>query len=200
MLRPYLSALLLSASVMISAQSSPPAGSATQAMYDAKTRSTQKKFDYIRQNGSKTKPDPAPTVLSESEVNAWLTSGNAELPKGVKRLQFSSEPNIIHATATVDFDQITAGKSSSNPLLNLFSGTHEVKATADAAGSGRQGHVHINSVSIDGVSVPKMALSFFADKYITPKYPNLGVDSTFALPYRIDTAIVGDHQLTVFQK
>lgn len=181
-------------------QSSVPAGSATQSMYDARARSAQKKFDYLRQNGAKPNPNQTPTVLLESEVNAWLVSGNADLPKGVKRLQFTSEPNVIHAAATVDFDEITEGKTSANPLLSLFSGTHAVEATAHASGSGGQGHVHIDSVSIDGVSVPKMALEFFADKYIKPKYPNLGVDSTFALPNRVDTALVGAHQVALTQK
>jgi hypothetical protein len=177
-----------------------PPASSTQAIYDSQAKSTQKKFDYIRQNGGKANPNMSPTVLQEGEVNAWLESGNAELPKGVKKLRLTSDPNVIHATATVDFDEITAEKRSSNPLLSLFSGTHEVKAEAHAAGSGGEGKIHIDSVSIDGVPVPRMALQYFAEKYITPKYPNLGVDSSFELPYRIDSAQVGSHQLTIVQR
>jgi hypothetical protein len=45
-----------------------------------------------------------------------------------------------------------------------------------------------------------MALQYFADKYITPKHPNLGVNSIFPLPYKIDTAEVGAEQLSVTQK
>jgi hypothetical protein len=181
-------------------QTNPPAASSTQAFYNAQVRSTQQKFDYIRQNGAKKVPDQKPTVLNENEVNAWLTSGNAVLPNGVKRLQFRGLPGEIHATATIDFDQITAGKRSGNPLLGLFSGTHEVQAKAHAVGTGGTGQVHIDSVSLDGVTVPRMALEFFVDKYIKPKYPNLGIDSTFSLPYQIDIAQVGARQLTVIQK
>ena len=107
---------------------------------------------------------------------------------------------VIRATATVDFDQITAGKVSSNPLLGLFRGTHDVEAKAHAEGSGGTGQVHIDSISLDGVGVPRMALEFFVDKYIKPKYPNLGIDSSFAMPYQIDVAKVGVRQLTVTQK
>jgi hypothetical protein len=45
-----------------------------------------------------------------------------------------------------------------------------------------------------------MALEFFVEHYITPKYPNVGLDSQFQLPNRIDTATVGYHKLTVTQK
>jgi hypothetical protein len=45
-----------------------------------------------------------------------------------------------------------------------------------------------------------MALEYFVSKYVTPKYPNVGMDSTFKLPYRIDTAVVGQGTLTVTQK
>src|SRR3954466_3499269 len=93
-------------------QTTPPAASSTQAIYNAQVRSTQQKFDHLRQNGAKASPDSTPTVLKENEVNAWLTSGNAQFPEGVKRLQFQAEPGIIHANATVDFDQVTGGRYS----------------------------------------------------------------------------------------
>ena len=38
------------------------------------------------------------------------------------------------------------------------------------------------------------------EKYLHPKYPNIGLDSRFGLPDRIDTARVGTHKLTVTQK
>jgi len=38
------------------------------------------------------------------------------------------------------------------------------------------------------------------NRYIKPKYPNLGLENRFALPDKIDTATVGNHELTVVQK
>jgi hypothetical protein len=190
--------------VLFSQQTTPtqqtPAGSSTQAIYQAQAASCQKKFDYIRQNGEKANPDQTPTIISESELNAWLASGDAPLPKGVQKLQMAGDRGVINATAYVDFDQITAGARSSNPLLSLFRGTHEVQAKAHASGSGGQGQVHIDSVSLDGVGVPRMALEYFVDKYIAPKYPGIGLDSQFKLPYRIDLAIIGSRKLTLTQK
>jgi hypothetical protein len=192
--------ILFGSAVLLSQQSTPPAASSTQAIYAAQANSCQRKFDHIRQNGSKAHPDQTATVITENEINAWLTSGNAQLPQGVKKLQFRGHPGVIDATAYVDFDEVTAGRGSGNPLLSLFRGTHEVQATAHASGSGGRGQVHIDSVSLDGVAIPRMALEYFVEKYITPKYPNLGIDSQFKLPYRIDTATVGVRQVTVMQK
>jgi len=182
------------------AQQSAPPASGTEAMYQAAARSAQKKFDHIRQNGTLPHPDQTPTKLSENEINAWLASGEARLPQGVKKLQVRGEPGIINAIAFVDFDEITAGRRSGNPFLSMFRGTHEVEAQAHAQGSGGEGQVHIDSVSLDGVEIPRMALEFFVEKYIQPKHPDIGIDSTFKLPYRIDIAIVGSHQLTMTQK
>ena len=71
---------------------------------------------------------------------------------------------------------------------------------AHARGANRQGHVQVESVSLDGVEIPRFALELFVQKYIQPKYPNVGMTSQFALPSKIDTAIVGQHKLTVTQK
>lgn len=192
--------LMLFGFAVLAQQTKTPAGSSTQAMYDAQAQSVQKKFDHIVENGSKEKPDQTPTIIKENELNTWLRSGDAELPKGVDKLQLSAEPGIINGTATVDFDTITAGSSSNNPLLALFRGTHEVKAKANAQAAGGKALVQIQSVSIDGIGVPRMALEYFADKYIKPKHPELGLDSSFDLPYQIDTAEVGSHQVTLTQK
>jgi hypothetical protein len=169
-------------------------------MYQAAATSAQRKLDFIQQNGTKGAPDQRPTVLSENEINAWLTSAKAQLPTGVKKVQFHGEPGVINATAFVDFDQITANQHSSNPLLSLFSGTHEVEARAHAEGSGHKGQIHIDSVALDGVEIPRMALEFFIEHYLQPKHPEIGLDTSFSLPAKIDTATVGSRQLTITQK
>jgi hypothetical protein len=191
----WLAAILLSAQ-----QPATRPVSATEAMYEAQASSCERKFEHIRQNADQPHPDQTPTVITQDEINAWFSSGKAQFPKGVKKLRFSGEPGIVHATALVDFDEITAGARSSNPLLALFTGIHEVQATAHASGSGGIGHVHVDSVSLDGFGVPRMALEFFIDRYIKPKHPEIGLDSRFKLPYRIDIARIGSRELTITQK
>jgi len=100
----------------------------------------------------------------------------------------------------VDFDQVTQSSHSSNPLLALFSGVHNVQVSTHAHGERGVGYVHVDRVMIDGVEVPEIALEFFIDRFIKPKHPELGLDSRFPLPDRVDSATVGQRQVTVVQK
>ena len=200
--------ILLVASVIFIVQSGPasvqPASSRQQTQPSSSGHrladSMQTKLDHIQQNGQKAQPDQTPTVMTEEEVNDYIAAGRIVLPQGVKKLRMEGRTGVVTAFLNVDFDEIRAGQKSSNPLLSVFSGQHDVRVEGDAAGSGGQGRVHVREVSIDGFNVPNVALEYFVSKYITPKYPNVGIDSQFHLPNRIDLATVGYHKLTVTQK
>ncbi len=178
----------------------PPAASATQAMYNAETQSAARKFQHIEQNAQRSRPDQTPTAVSEREINSYLASSQVQLPDGVKHVDFVIAPGQGHATARVDFDQITQGRYSGNPLMSLFKGVHEVVVYAHASGSGHVGQVHVDSVAIDGVNVPQVALEYFIDHYLKPKHPEIGIDSRFQLPYKIDIAELGFNRLKLTQK
>jgi hypothetical protein len=158
------------------------------------------KLDYIHRNGQKQHPDSRPTQITEAEANAYFASGKVKMPAGVESLRLTGVSGAITGRCRVDFDQVRAGRGNSNPLLSLFSGMHDIVVEADASGFNYQGHVHVNSVSIDNVEVPQFVLELFVEKYVTPKYPGVGLDSAFRLPDKIDTATVGNHVLTVMQK
>lgn len=159
-----------------------------------------KKLAHVQRNGMLAKPDQSPTVLTQEELNAYFAEGRVRLPKGVKNLRFLAEPGVITANTEVDFDQVRAGQSSSNPLLSVFTGVHDVQGVAHGSGSGGAGRVQIESIAIDGVKVPRFALEMFVDKFIRPKYPQVGLDSQFKMPARVDVAVVGDKTLTLTQK
>jgi hypothetical protein len=180
--------------------SRPLAAQTTAAPEHRLAESMQAKLDHIQQNGQLARPDQRPTILTEEEVNDFIASDRIILPQGVKKLRLEGRTGVVTAFLNVDFDEIRGGQKSANPMLSVFSGRHDVRVEATASGSGGQGRVSVREVTIDGFSVPRMALEFFANKYITPKYPNLGVDSEFQLPDRIDLATVGYHKLTVTQK
>src|SRR5450755_136352 len=144
--------------------------------------SFERKLQHLQSNGAQPRPDPSPTEFSEQEINVYFASGNVQLPAGVQSVVFQEQPGIVIGTSRVDFDQLKTGKNSYNPLLSIFSGVHDVVGTAHAYGVKREGFVHVDSVSIDGVEVPQFVLELFVQKYLKPKYPNVGIDSRFALP------------------
>ena len=162
--------------------------------------SAERKLQHLQNNGAQEHPDPAPTEFTEQELNSYFASGNVDLPAGVQSVAFQEQPGVIIGTSRVDFDRIKAGKNSYNPLLSVFSGLHDVVVTAHAHGAQGQGLVHVDSVSIDGVEIPRFVLELFVEKYLKPKYPNIGIDSRFALPARVDAATIGLHKAILTQK
>jgi hypothetical protein len=188
--------VVLLSSVLLAASIGAPRASDTSVA----ANSMERKLEHIEQNGAASKPDSTPTEFTEQEVNAYLADGRVKLPNGVESVHFEGQPDLIRSTARVDFDQIKAGQRSSNPLLSVFSGVHNVDVRAHARGMGHKGYVEVQSVALDGVEVPHFVLQLFVDRYLKPKYPAIGMNSEFALPDKIDTAKVGQHKLTVTQK
>jgi hypothetical protein len=162
--------------------------------------SCEKKLQRLQSNADRKPPDSAPTEFSEQEINAYFASGNVDLPNGVQSVVFQEQPDTVVGTSRVDFDQLKAGKNSYNPLLSVFSGVHDVVVTAHAYGAKGEGFVHVDTVSLDGVEVPQFVLELFVQKYLKPKYPDVGIDSRFALPARVDAATIGLHKVTVTQR
>lgn len=166
----------------------------------APVASFEKKLQHLQSNADRKPPDSTPTEFSEQEINAYFASGNIDLPNGVKSVVFQEQPETVIGTSRVDFDQLKAGKNSYNPLLSVFSGVHDVVVTAHAYGAKGEGSVHVDSVSLDGVEVPQFVLELFVQKYLKPKYPNVGIDSRFPLPARVDAATIGLHKVTLTQQ
>ena len=162
--------------------------------------SAERKIDHVEANARSPRPSQTPTTFTEAEVNAYLASDNVQLPNGVQSVKMEGEDGVITGHARVDFDKIREGSRSSNPLLSVFSGVHDVEVIAHAHGAEGRGHVHVDTVSIDDMEVPHFVLQLFVDKFLTPKYPDLGIDSQFAMADRIDSATVGTHALTIIQK
>jgi hypothetical protein len=193
--------LLLAGALFAQASPKPkPSAATSRSTQAAAADRLAAKLQHIQQNGLKEHPDQTPTVLTEEEINAYFAEGRVKLPAGVKSVKFGLAPDTINGSARVDFDEIKAGRSSSNPLLGLFSGVHDVRSVAHADGSGGMGKVHIESVALDDSEIPRFVLELFVSKFLTPKYPNVGLDSTFKLPSKVDLAMVGEHKLTVTQK
>ncbi|HZQ68443.1 MAG TPA: hypothetical protein VFA68_07980 [Terriglobales bacterium] len=160
----------------------------------------EQKLQRVERNAASTHPDQTPTEFSEAEINSYVASNAVQLPAGIQSVNFQGEPDVVTANTRVDFDKLKAGNDSSNPLLGMFSGIHDVVVVAHAYGAGGKGYVNVDKVALDEVEIPRFVLQAFLEKYVQPKYPEVGLDSTFTLPDRIDIAKVGLHKLVVTQK
>lgn len=187
--------LLLLMAMGISATAQPAKGASHSKAYTT----ANQKFEQLARgaNGGKTQT----VTFTADELSAYVNEGGVVLPNGVENVKFSGKSGFVTAVTRVDFDKITAGKSSMNPLLLLFTGKHDVTVNADAQGAGGRATVNVQSVEIDGVTVPRAALELFVSRYLQPKYGNnVGLNNQFAMPPHIDTAVVGNNTLTLTQK
>ena len=182
------------------AQSPAPATQSKQSSSATKAAADrmQQKLDYLKQNSEKPKPDERLTSLAEDEINAYFAEGRVKLPEGLERIIFKIAAGNVTSDMTVNFDTLTA--HSSNPLLSLFSGIHQVQVRAHGEGSGGVARAHIDSVSLDGSEIPRFVLQMFVERMLQPKYPQASLDPTFKLPERIDLVTLGEHKATVTQK
>ena len=158
------------------------------------------RLHHIQQNGMSATPDTTPTVLPDDEGNAYFAAGRVKLPVSVQQLRYSTTPGTVNAIARIDFDVLTQNSTSNNPLLSLFSGVHDVRVVADASAQNGTATVTAQSVEIDGIPVPRMALEYFVKKYLTSKFPNVGMTSHFKLPSRVDSAKVDSAKVIVYQR
>lgn len=163
--------------------------------------SADRKLAWIGENGCRTSPDPQPTTLTAEEWDAYLNEGGVKVPDSVSNIRITSNPSAVQGDADVDFDRLTAGKTHNNPLLALFTGKHHVTAIGRGTVAHGTASVHVNSVLIDGVEVPPIALEYFSNKFLHPKYGNaVGLDATFPVGNRLDTVVVGNNQVTITQR
>lgn len=168
--------------------------------HSANYRALVQKLAYLKINASKPHPDPKPTELSEAEVNAYFSEGGVRLPRGVSQVHLSSKPGVIDGHAHVDFEEIMQGRNKNNPMYSLFSGSHDIHVVAEASGANGVATIKAQTVELDGAAIPEWALEFFVQKYITPRYPNVGMTSTFKMPLRIQTAKVESGKVVLQQR
>jgi hypothetical protein len=166
----------------------------------ALANSMQRKVEYVTANGGKESPESKETIFLQDEINAYFAERRLKIPEGVKSVTFDLRPGLVTANAKVDFDEITRERRSRNPLMHFFTGLHDVEVVArtQQAGSGMV-HVSVESVAIDGLTVPKIALELFVERFVNPKFPSVGLDRDYRLPAKMKSAIIGERTGTIKQ-
>jgi hypothetical protein len=128
------------------------------------------------------------TEFSELEVNSYLAYELApRYPSGVSEIQIQFQPSRILGTSVVDFDKAKAARSSPGRMTDyLFWGTHTIAAEGNFSGIDGVGHFDLESVAIDGVTVPQAMVDLLIETFLKPRYPGLALDAPFLLPDSVD--------------
>jgi hypothetical protein len=157
----------------------------------ADAESLRKKVTIIVEFGTVSARQQRRTMLTENEVNAYLTfEAMDQIPAGVV------EPAIaiagggrVSARAVVDLDAVRKQKSQRSLLdpMNYVSGRVPVTAIGMVKAIGGVGRVEFESAAIGSIPVPKLILQEIVSYYSrSPERPaGIGLDDSYALPARI---------------
>jgi hypothetical protein len=101
--------------------------------------------------------------LSQNELNSYLKYDYAgEIPEGVRDLEVTLIKDYGIAEAIVDFEKLSAVKSSPFATFGarLFRGERKMKARCRFVSADGQGKVEVDTVELDGQPLPDFLVEF----------------------------------------
>ena len=127
--------------------------------------------------------------ISEAEANSYLHYEMApDLPPGVSKPRLKFQPGRPQGSAEVNFDKIKeASKTPPNPLVDYFlRGVHTLGVDGTLHGSGGAAQFHLESVTLDGIAMPRAVVDYLIEHYLKAHYPDVSLEHPFSLPFSID--------------
>lgn len=190
-------ALALVAGVAVSAQSSgTPRAQAVEF---------EQKLQKIMAHGAAPSPEPRRTIVSASEVNAYLQVRGPELlPVGVTNPTLSADGGgKVSGRAVVDLDVVREKKSSGSLLdpTTYLMGRLPVTAAGVLHTRNGSARFELQSAAVAGVPIPKTFLQDLVSYYTrSTDYPNgVSLDQVYELPANIREIQVGEGNAIVVQ-
>lgn len=165
----------------------------------------KQKVAAINQFAERPGKQPRRTMVTESEVNAYLAyEASQQLPVGVV------DPSVtilgtgrLSGRATVDLDAVRRQRKATGLLDPMTYLTGRLPITASGVLTTRDGvgRFELESAELSGVPIPKMLLQEILSYYSrTPEKPGgIALDDPFALPARIREIHVQRGQAVVVQ-
>ena len=179
--------LLPGAGMLGTATALPPSRAAGGVAVSAEAaESAAEKFRQIREPS--TVRSSAAIQFSEEEVNSYFDYELApRYPGGVSKVSVRFLPGRLLGTAEVDFDKGKAARRMPGGMPDyLFWGVHTLSVEGGFSAVNGIGQFDLESVSLDGVPLPRTLVDFLMDAYLKPRYPGLDIDRPFPLPHSID--------------
>ena len=127
--------------------------------------------------------------ISEAEANSYLQYEMLPyFPPGVSRVRLKFHPARPQGSLQVDFGKLKeAFGGSGNPLVDYFlQGVHTLGVEGTFTSSGGIARFALQTVTLDGVALPRMVVDFLIERYLKPSYPEVSIDRPFRLPFSID--------------
>jgi hypothetical protein len=145
------------------------------------SRSAAQKLERISAESLK----PGESVeLSQSELNSYIQYDYAkEIPEGIRNLAVTLIKDYGIAEALVDFERLSAVKSS--PLATfgarLFRGERKMRARCRFVSGDGKGKVEVESVELDGQPLPDFLVEFLVASTVQKHLEDFEVGKPFPL-------------------
>lgn len=127
--------------------------------------------------------------IGEVEANSYLQYElAADFPPGVSKARLQLQPERPQASAEVDFDKLkAASRNPPNPLVDYFvQGVHTIGVEGTLAGAGGTAEFHLETVTLDGITMPRFVVDYLIDHYVKTHYPGVAIDRPFQMGFSID--------------
>ncbi|MBI4464823.1 MAG: hypothetical protein HY647_08990, partial [Acidobacteria bacterium] len=131
--------------------------------------------------------------LSEAEANSYFQYHMAYLfPAGLSNVRVKFEPNRPQGWAEVDFDRLKETlRRPPNPFVDyLLQGVHTLGVQGTFDSSNGMGEFRWETVTMDGVVLPRAMVDFLIESYLKARYPQAAIDQPFRLPYSLEKVVV----------
>ena len=147
-------------------------------------KTTREKLDRI--SSGKMRPGEKIT-LSDSEVTAFIASGEVEVPVGVSgvKVQFQPDAAVVDSTIDLAKTQEAKGKSLSMFMRMLLQGERKLRTTCRYTSTAGMGTLDVESFEIDGAKIDGTMLDFLLENLVAPNYPGVKLGEAQELPDHI---------------
>ena len=166
--------LLLAAALSASALLSPTA-----------SLSAKRKIDRINSGSLR---NGETVVLSENEINSFFKYDHSgEMADGVRDVKVKLREGGAVVRVLVDLSHAQSQNGAPGGILwrFLFSGEREVTANCRYRSADGYGRLDLDSVEIDGTTVPRFIVDWLIASYVNPQTPDFEVGETVALPKKV---------------
>ncbi len=138
--------------------------------------------------------------ISEAEANSYLQYEMLPyFPPGVSRVRLKFHPARPQGSLQVDFGKLKAAFGGpENPLVDYFlQGVHTLGVDGTFTSSGGIARFALQTVTLDGVALPRMVVDFLIERYLKPSFPEVSIDRPFWLPFSIDKMSVEEESVVL---
>ncbi len=138
-----------------------------------------------RAEGEAGRNEPEALIASEIELESFVLYSMAdEIPAKVETIDIAIGNDLISAATELTFE---TEEGSGNLIIDaLLGGTHSLFIEGRLTTDSGQGRFELQRVRVNGFPVPLLVIEALIRRFVTPRFPEVDLDSSFRIPWGIE--------------